>query len=72
MFENINAFAESLRKQYGSSLLTKEQAAKELSISRATIDRMRQEGKIKSQTIGGSTGRVRFSVVEVARIIMGK
>ena len=67
MFENINTYAESLRKQYGTALLSKTQAAKELSISRATLDRMRLGGQIKSQRIGK---QIRFNAVEVARIII--
>ena len=68
MFENINTYAESLRKQYGTALLSKHQTSKELSISRATLDRMRTTGQIKSQRIGK---QIRFNVAEVARIIMG-
>ena len=68
MFENINTYAESLRKQYGTALLSKHQAAKELSISRATIDRMRNDGQIKSQLVGK---QIRFNVTEVARIVIG-
>ncbi len=68
MFESINNYAESLRKQYGTALLNKHQAAKELSISRATLDRMRLEGQIKSQKIGK---QIRFNVKEVSRVIVG-
>ena len=68
MFESINTYAESLRKQYGTALLSKTKASKELSISRATLDRMRKDGQIKSQRIGK---QIRFNVAEVARIIMG-
>ena len=68
MFENINTYAESLRKQLGTALASKAQTAKELSISRATLDRMREEGKIKSQMIGQ---QVRFNVKEIARVVMG-
>lgn len=68
MFESIYNYAESLRKQYGTALLSKHQVAKELSISRATLDRMRYEGLIKSQKIGQ---QIRFNVIEVARIVMG-
>ena len=68
MFENINTYAESLRKEYGTALLSKYQAAKELSISRATIDRMRIDGQIKSQRVGQ---QVRFNVTEIARIVIG-
>ena len=68
MFENINKYAESLRKQYGTALLSKWQTAKELSISRATLDRMRNDGQIRSQKVGQ---QVRFNVKEVARVVMG-
>ncbi len=68
MFENINIYAESLRKQYGTALLSKAQAAKELSISRATLDRMRNDGHIKSKKVGQ---QIRFKVIDVARIIIG-
>ncbi len=68
MFENINTYSESLRKQYGTALLSKTQASKELSISRATLDRLRTDGQIKSQKVGQ---QIRFNVTEVARIIMG-
>ena len=67
MFENTNAYAETLRKQYGTPLLSKNQASKELSISRATLDRMRQGGLIKSQKVGQ---QIRFNVKEVARVVM--
>ena len=68
MFENINNYAESLRKQYGTALLNKHQASKELSISRATLDRMRTDGQIKSQKVGQ---QIRFNVTEVARVVIG-
>lgn len=67
MFENINTYAESLRKQYGTALLSKAQAAQELSVSRATIDRMRNDGQISSQKVGQ---QIRFNVKELARIVM--
>ncbi len=68
MFESINAYAESLRKQNGTALLPKEKTAKELSVSRATLDRMRKDGLIKSQLVGK---QVRFNVIEIARIVIG-
>ena len=67
MFESINTYAESLRKQYGTALLSKAQAAKELSVSRATIDRMRNVGQISSRKVGQ---QIRFNVTEVARVVM--
>ena len=69
MFENTNKYAEALRKQHGTPLLNKTISAKELSVSRATLDRMRQSGQIKSQRIGF---QVRFHVTEVARIVMSE
>ncbi len=68
MFETINKYAEELRKQYGTALLNKHKTAKELSISRATLDRMRTSGQIRSQKIGQ---QIRFNVKEIARIVMG-
>ncbi len=68
MFANIDSYAESLRKQYGTALLSKHQTSKELSISRATLDRMRNSGEIKSKKIGS---QIRFNVKEIARIVMG-
>lgn len=65
--DSREAFALNLRKQYGRSLLSKAEAAKELTISRATIDRMRKEGEIKSQKIGQ---QIRFNVKEIARVVM--
>ncbi len=67
MFDNINSYAESLRKQHGTPLLNKAKTAKELSISRATLDRMRQSGQIKSQRI---RQQIRFNVTEIASIVM--
>lgn len=67
MFSSILDYAEALKKQYGTALLNKAKAAKELSISRATLDRMRQQGEIKSQRIGH---QIRFNVKEIARVVM--
>ena len=67
MFENQIKFAEQLKAQYGTALLSKVQAAKELSVSRATIDNMRLSGEIKSTKVGS---QVRISVKEIARIVM--
>ena len=67
MFESINAYAEQLRREHGSALLTKEQAAKELGISRATLDRFRQQGKIKTKKIGH---QVKVPVTEIARFVV--
>ena len=67
MYESINTYAKSLQKQFGTSLVNKSKTAKELSISRATLDRMRKSGQIKSTKIGK---QIRFHVIEIARIVM--
>lgn len=69
MFENIDSYAESLRKQHGTPFINKANTAKELSVSRATLDRMRTSGLIRSQRIGK---QVRFHVKEIARIVMSE
>ena len=69
MFKSTHTYAEFLHKKYGTSLLDKIKSANELSISRATIDRMRKDGQIKSQRIGK---QVRFHVTEIARIVMSE
>ena len=67
MYSDKFDYAKFLHKKYGTSLLNKIKAAEELSISRATIDRMRKSGQIKSKVVGK---QVRFHVLEIARIIM--
>ncbi len=57
---------EMLREDYQKMLLTKKETAKELNISEATIDRLRQTGKISSKKVLGS---VMFSLDEIARFI---
>ncbi len=69
MFQDITTYAEQLRGQYKTALLNKNQAARELSISIGTLDRLRKSGEIKSQQIGQ---QIRFNVMEVARIVIGK
>ncbi len=67
MYSNKFEYAEFLQKKYGTPLLSKLIAAKELSISRATIDRMRKSGELKSKRIGK---QIRFHVLEIAQIVM--
>jgi len=52
--------------KYGSLVLTKEQAAKELNISQTTLDRLRRRGAIASKLIGG---QVMFKAEELARFL---
>ena len=67
VFESEDSFALYLQNRYGNALLSKVQAANELSVSRATIDNMRLSGEIKSTIVGS---QVRISVKEIARIVM--
>ncbi|RXK03334.1 AlpA family transcriptional regulator [Halarcobacter bivalviorum] len=57
---------EMLRTNYKRSLLSKKETAKELNISQATIDRLRQSGQIKSKRVGGG---IYFTLDEIARFI---
>ena len=59
-------YKEILRENYQKLLLTKKEAARELNISEATIDRLRQSGKLSSKKVLGS---VMFSIDEIARFI---
>jgi len=68
MYESVEAYAEKLRKEHGSALLNKLEAAKELGISRATLDRLRQQGVIRTRKIGH---QVKVPVTEVARYVVG-
>lgn len=68
MFESTNTYAERLRKEHGTALLSKKAAAQELGISTATIDRMRNDGEIKSKVV---KGQVKISVVEIAKYVVG-
>lgn len=55
-----------LRQSYKKVLLTKREAAKELSVSPATIDRLRNNGQLKSKKVLGS---IMFSIDEIARFL---
>ncbi len=59
-------FINMLRDSYKKMLLTKKETAKELNVSEATIDRLRQNGQLKSKKI---LGQVMFSLDEVARFL---
>lgn len=57
-----------MREQYMRSLLTKREAAHELgNISTSTIDRMRQDGTLKSCRV---RGQIMFSIDELCRFLM--
>lgn len=59
-------FQSILRENYQKMLLTKKETAKELNVSEATIDRLRQNGKINSKKV---LGQIMFSIDEVARFL---
>ncbi|WP_323586150.1 helix-turn-helix domain-containing protein [Aliarcobacter butzleri] len=59
-------FINMLRDNYKKMLLTKKETAKELNVSEATIDRLRQNGQLNSKKI---LGQIMFSLDEVARFL---
>ena len=59
-------FIKMLRENYKKILLTKSEVAHELSVSEATIDRLRKDGLIESKKV---LGGIMFSIDEVARFI---
>lgn len=54
---------DNLQQKYKKSLLTKQETAKELNISQATVDRLRKTGAIKSKKVGGG---IFFTINEIA------
>lgn len=61
---NQETARELLYTKWDKLYLNKEETASELGVARATIDRMRQTGEIKSSTIRGS---VKFSIAEIVK-----
>lgn len=57
---------EYLQHKYKKSLLSKKEAAEELSISTATLDRLRKQGLIRSKKVGGG---IYFNLTEIATFI---
>lgn len=57
---------EKLYQKYKKSLLKKKEAAEELNISIATLDRLRKQGLIRSKSIGGG---IYFTLNELATFI---
>ncbi len=57
---------DNLQMKYGKSLLKKKEAAEELNISQATIDRLRKSGEIRSKRVGGG---VFFTIHEIASFL---
>jgi hypothetical protein len=61
-----SSIQDNLYKKYKKSLLTKKEAAQEMSCSCSSLDRMRQLGIIRSKKLMGC---VYFSITEIARVI---
>lgn len=59
----MSANVEHLYKKYKKSLLSKKEAAEELNISTATLDRLRKKGLIRSKRVGGG---IYFTLNEIA------
>jgi len=57
---------ENLQRKFNKSLLSKKEVAIELSISQATLDRIRKAGLIRSKKVSGG---VFFTLNEVAAYI---
>jgi len=57
---------DNLQRKYGKSLLKKKEAAEELNISQATLDRIRKNGDIVSKRIGGG---IFFTINEISAFI---
>jgi len=65
----IEAKKKELRDIYQTSLLTKQELARELGdVSISTVDRMRKEGLIRSRKV---LGQVRFTIEDVAEYLIG-
>ena len=62
----MSAIVEQLYRKYKKSLLSKKEAAEELSISTATLDRLRKQGLIRSKKVGGG---IYFTLNELATFI---
>ena len=62
----MSANIEQFYKKYKKSLLSKKEAAEELNISIATLDRLRKQGLIRSKKVGGG---IYFTLNELATFI---
>ncbi len=57
---------ENLQQRYKKSLLNKKEAAKELNMSQATLDRLRKANAINSKKV---LGGIYFSLEEIASFV---
>lgn len=60
---NSETYIKDLTTRYGSALLTKRQAAKELQISVTQLDRIRKTGELKFTKVGA---QIRIPVEAIA------
>lgn len=65
----MKAIFDQILIRHNKSLLTKQEAAQELGISKVTIDRLRKSGKLNAKKIGGG---IFFTVNEIASFIEAK
>ncbi len=63
---NEELYINMLRENHKKMLLTKRDAAKELSMSEATLDRLRKAGEITAKQV---MGKIFFPIDEVARFL---
>lgn len=61
-----NEYIDTVKKEYGTLLLNKKQAAKELGISVNGLDNLRSDGEIKFITIGN---RIKFNASDIADVM---
>lgn len=62
----MSTIINQIQQRYKKSLLSKKEAARELNISIATLDRLRNQGLIKSRRVMGG---VFFTINEIASFI---
>jgi hypothetical protein len=62
----MSTIINQIQQRYKKSLLSKKEAARELNISIATLDRLRNQGLIKSKRVMGG---VFFTINEIASFI---
>jgi len=56
----------AIRETHKKMLLSKKEVAKELSVSEATVDRLRAAGELQSKKV---LGQVMFNIDEIARYL---
>ena len=62
----MSTINEQIQLRHNKSILNKDETAKELGVSTATIDRLRKSGQLRSKKIGGG---IFFTVNEIASFL---